>query len=338
MSQLIHINQEYSEWVQSICTRFRQFQIKTAMRVNAGRLEFNWELGRDIVELHAEKRYGEGVMKALSQDLINSLPGVGGLTPLDLYFCRRFYLLYSQLFAKFSQPEKKLHPVHRVEIADATGDFPINIFAIPWGHHKVIITAFESDPERAFFYAAKTVENSWSRSMLQNAISADLYATYGKAVNNFPTTMPLPAGDLANALIKDPLNLSFVALREKYHETQLKDALVRQIGKLLMELGRGFAYVGREYLLEIPEKEMSADLGQLSGYMSTANHILKTEQDNPTMGILICQKKNNLYAQYCLEGYNQPIAITAYKGIQILPENFNESLPTVQSILKPTQS
>lgn len=369
MSQLIHINKEYAAWVQTICTRFRQFQIKTAMRINAGRLEFNWELGREIVELHAEKRYGEGVIKSLSQDLINKLPGIGGLTPLDLYFCRRFYLLYSQMFAKFSQAEKKseakkfsqlekqLLPMHSIATEDTTGDFPVNIFAIPWGHHKVIISKFESDPERALFYAIKTIEHGWSRSMLQNAIAGDLFSTEGKAVNNFVATLPAPESDLACSLIKDPLNLSYIALRQSYKETQLKDALTMQIGRLLMELGRGFAYVGREYLLEIPDKEQSADLlfyntllhayvvvevkvttfesadlGQLSGYMSTINHILKTEYDNPTMGILVCQEKNNLYAQYCLEGYNHPIAITAYEGIKILPDNFNEALPIVKDM------
>ncbi len=357
MSQLIHIDKEYAGWIQTICTRFKQFQIKTAIRVNAGRLEFNWELGRDIVELHVEKRYGEGVIKALSQDLINNLPGVSGLTPIDLYYCRRFYLLYSQIFTKVSQVEKLLAPLHQLEMIDSTGEFPVNIFAIPWGHHKVIISKFESDPERALFYVTKTIENNWSRAMLQNAIASDLYAAYGKAINNFPQALPEPTGDLARELIKDPLNLSFVALREKYNETQLKDALIHHIGKLLMELGRGFAYMGREYLLEIPDKEQSvdllfyntllhayvvvevkmtefesADLGQLSGYMSTANHILKTEQDNPTIGILICQEKNNLFAQYCLEGYNQPIAITAYKGVKILPENFNQALPSVAEL------
>ncbi len=280
MSQLIHIDQEYAGWIQTICTRFKQFQIKTAIHINAARLEFNWDLGQDIVERHVEKRYGEGVMKALSQDLINNLPGVGGLTPIDLYFCRRFYLLYSQAFAKVSQVEKLssdgkpsqvgkiLPPLHQLTKTDTKEEFPIDIFAIPWGHHKVIISKFESDPERALFYAAKTIENSWSRAMLQNAIAADLYATYGKAINNFPKVLPEPTGDLAHELIKDPLNLSFVALREKYNEKQLKDAIVHHIGKLLMELGRGFAYMGREYLLEIPDKEQSADLTGTDKYSS----------------------------------------------------------------------
>lgn len=169
--------------------------------------------------------------------------------------------------------------------------------------------------------------------------------------------MPLPAGDLAKELFHDPINLSFVRLKAKYDEDTLKQALVRHVNQLLLTLGSGFAYMGREYLLSVVGKEQfsdllfyntrlhayvvvevkvtefeSADLGQLSGYMSLVNHILKTDLDQPTMGLLICRNKNNIFAQYCLEGYNQPIAITAYEGVQILPENFNDTLPSIAEL------
>ena len=239
---------------------------------------------------------------------------------------------------------------------------PLNIFAIPWGHHKVIIDRFENEPQKALFYATKTLEHSWSRATLLNMIGEEgkangLYERQGKAVNNFPSTMPLPTGDLACELINDPLNLSFVKLRESYNEQSLKDALVRHVNQLLMTIGSGFAYMGREYLLSVAGKEQFSDLlfyntrlhayvvvevkvsefessylGQLSGYMSIVNHVLKTEIDQPTIGILICRSKNNIFAQYCLEGYNQPIAITAYEGIQILPDNFNDTLPSIDEL------
>ncbi len=332
--------------------------------------------------MHVEKRYGDGVINALSRDLRALLPEATGLTPVNLYYCKRFYLLYTQIFEKVPQAEEKslpsskndtetghlqklpqfeeiIKPLHAIVTNSA---LPLNLFAIPWGHHKVLIDRFESEPQKALFYATKTLEHSWSRATLLNMMGDKgkdngLYERQGKAVNNFPTTMPLPTGDLARELINDPLNLSFVKLKATYDENNLKQALVRHVNQLLMTLGSGFAYMGKEYLLSVAGKEQFSDLlfyntrlhayvvvevkvtefessylGQLSGYMSLVNHILKTDIDQPTVGLLICRNKNNVFAQYCLEGYNQPIAITAYEGIQILPDNFNETLPSIEDL------
>lgn len=373
---------EYKKWVEAIETRFRQQQIKAAMHINSDKIEFYWSLGRDICEMHVEKRYGDGVINALSRDLRALLPEATGLTPVNLYYCKRFYLLYTQIFGKVPQTEEKslpssksdtetghlqklpqfeeiIKPLHAIV---TNSSLPLNLFAIPWGHHKVLIDRFESEPQKALFYAAKTLEHSWSRATLLNMMGDKgkdngLYERQGKAVNNFPTTMPLPTGDLARELINDPLNLSFVKLKATYDEDNLKQALVRHVNQLLMTLGSGFAYMGKEYLLSVAGKEQFSDLlfyntrlhayvvvevkvtefessylGQLSGYMSLVNHILKTDIDQPTIGLLICRNKNNVFAQYCLEGYNQPIAITAYEGIQILPDNFNETLPSIEDL------
>ena len=190
-----------------------------------------------------------------------------------------------------------------------------------------------------------------------------LYERQGNAVNNFPATMMAPSGDLAKELINDPINLSFVKLKEKLSEGNLKKAMVRHVNELLLALGSGFAYMGKEYLLTVAGKEQfsdllfyntrihayvvvevkitefeSSDLGQLSGYMSLVNHILKTDIDNPTIGLLICRSKNNMYAQYCLEGYTQPIAVTAYEGVEILPANFNDSLPSIEDLKNETNT
>lgn len=373
---------EYKKWVEAIETRFRQQQIKAAMHINSDKIEFYWSLGRDICEMHIEKRYGDGVINALSRDLRALLPEATGLTPVNLYYCKRSYLLYTQIFGKVPQTEEKslpssksdtetghlqklpqfeeiIKPLHAIE---TNSSLPLNLFAIPWGHHKVLIDRFESEPQKALFYAAKTLEHSWSRATLLNMMGDrgkdnGLYERQGKAVNNFPTTMPLPTGDLARELINDPLNLSFVKLKATYDEDNLKQALVRHVNQLLMTLGSGFAYMGKEYLLSVAGKEQFSDLlfyntrlhayvvvevkvtefessylGQLSGYMSLVNHILKTDIDQPTIGLLVCRNKNNVFAQYCLEGYNQPIAITAYEGIQILPDNFNETLPSIEDL------
>lgn len=371
---------EYKQWVHIIEERFHHQQIKAAIHINSDKIEFYWSLGHDICEMHIEQRYGDAVIQVLSRDLQRIIPEAKGLTPGGLYYCKRFYLLYSQLFKKVPQvgelsaskategdvvqivPQvgEIFKPLHRV--LDNQDGMPLNIFAIPWGHHKVLIDRFENEPQKALFYAAKILEHSWSRATLVNMMgdkgeSNGLYERQGKAVSNFPTTMPLPTSDLAKELFHDPINLSFVRLKPKYDEDTLKQALVHHVNQLLLTLGSGFAYMGREYLLSVAGKEQFSDLlfyntrlhayvvvevkvtefesaylGQLSGYMSLVNHVLKTDLDQPTMGLLICRNKNDIFAQYCLEGYNQPIAITAYEGVQILPENFNDTLPSIAEL------
>ncbi len=353
---------EYKKWVSDIGVRFRQQQIKSAIHVNSDKIEFYWSLGRDISEMQIEKRYGKSVMEILSKDLRAIIPDAMGLTPGNLYYCKRFYVLYNQVFEIFPQLGEKFEPMHRID--EKIVNLPVNIFAIPWGHHKVIIDYYENEPSKALFYAGKTLEHSWSRATLLNmmgdkGMNNGLYEKLGKSVNNFPKTLPLPSGALANELIKDPINLSFVKLKADYDEATLKQALVRHVNELLLSLGSGFAYMGQEYLLSVAGKEQFSDLlfyntrlhayvvvevkvtefessylGQLSGYMSLVNHILKTDIDQPTMGLLICRSKNNVFAQYCLEGYNQPIGITAYEGVQILPENFNDILPSIDQLEK----
>ena len=373
---------EYKQWIGNIERRFRQQQIKAAVQVNSSKIEFYWSLGRDICEMHVEERWGESVIKQLSEDLRLAIDEAKGLTPGNLYYCKRFYSLYNQLFEKVPQvgeifrdrQEKGIVPAEKQIVPQLVEIFkpqhtvtensllPLNIFAIPWGHHRAILDRYESEPMKALFYAAKTLEHSWSRVVLENMMGDKgkgngLYERQGKAVNNFPTTMPYPTGDLAAEMISDPLNMSFLKLKAKYDEHTLKQALIRHVNDLLMSLGTGFAYIRNEYLLSVAGKEQFSDLlfyntklhayvvvevkvtefessylGQLSGYMSLVNHILKDDIDRPTIGLLICRSKNNVFAQYCLEGYNQPIAITAYEGIQILPENFNDTLPSIEEL------
>ena len=380
--QLAITDPEYKQWISNIEKRFRQQQIKAAVQVNSSKIEFYWSLGRDICEMHVEERWGESVIKQLSEDLRLAIDEAKGLTPGNLYYCKRFYSLYNQLFEKVPQVGEIFHHSLKnetqrseLQIVPQVGEIfkplhaitenrmlPLNIFAIPWGHHKIILDRYESEPKKALFYAAKTLEHSWSRAVLENMMGDKgkdngLYERQGKAVNNFPTTMPYPTGDLAAEIISDPLNMSFLKLKTKYDEYTLKQALIRHVNDLLMSLGTGFAYIRNEYLLSVAGKEQFSDLlfyntklhayvvvevkvtefessylGQLSGYMSLVNHILKDEIDRPTIGLLICRSKNNVFAQYCLEGYNQPIAITAYEGIQILPENFNDTLPSIEEL------
>ena len=374
MSKLIHINNEYAEWVKSLSLRFRQSQVKAAVKVNSEMLKFYWSLGKDIVERDMENKYGSGFFKNLSLDLKDEFPDVKGFSPTNLGYIKRFYLLYSnafdfhpQLGGKFAQTvDSENYPqvegnskhaiVQNVEdgiMAKACHD----IFSTPWGHHKLLIDKFLKAPEKAIFYVHKTVENGWSRAVLDNVIDTMLYEREGKAVTNFQSALPAPLSDLAQELTRDPYLFDYTQLRGKYAETELKDALMTNVQKLLLELGNGFAFMGREYRMVVGGEEFFCDmlfynthihsyviaeiktqkfepsfLGQLSGYVSFANHILKREGDNDTIGLLICKSKNEVMARYALEGYNQPLGISEYELSKVFPENFKSSLPSIEDI------
>lgn len=231
------------------------------------------------------------------------------------------------------------------------------VFCIPWGHIKVILDKCKDDKDKAMFYVKKTLDNYWSRAVLLSFLDTDLYERQGKAVSNFALTLPETQSDLAQAITRDPYNFDFLAIREKYDEKELKDALMDNIGKFLLELGNGFAFVGREVRLEIGETEEfvdmlfyniklhcyvvvevkveefnTRDMGQLGTYMVTVNHHLKGENDGPTLGLIICKSKDNVKAQYALEASSQPMGISAYDINTFLPEDYKSSLPTIEEI------
>ena len=215
-----------------------------------------------------------------------------------------------------------------------------DLFSVPWGHHRYIIDKCSDESDKALFYVRQTLENGWSRDMLLNMLGTDLYERSGKAQTNFKSTLLNTDSDLAQEITRDPYNFSFTKLRGKYNERALKDALLTNITNFLLELGTGFAYVGKEYRLQIAEKRKNlsicsfynlklscyvvvevkigefdfADVGQLGGYVVACNHLLRKEgRDNPTIGLLICKQKSNTLAQYALESSSQPLGISEYE-------------------------
>lgn len=323
-------------------------QIKAATKVNREMLMFYWSLGKDIVELKSENKWGSGFLKNLSQDLTAALPNQHSFSPTNLGYMRRFYLLYMKICPQVGEKsdDEKIRP--------QLGD---KLFSIPWGHHKYIIDKCGDNPEKALFYVNKILENNWSRAVLLNWLSTDLYERKGKAITNFSNQLTVPQGDLAQEMTKDPYNFDFLTLTEGYNEKELKDALEENIVKFLLELGSGFAFVGREYRLIIGETEKFLDLlfyniklhcyvvievktgrfdsdniGQLGTYVAATNHILKSEKDNPTIGLLICKEKDNVLAQYALESSSEPIGISEYELSKLYPANFRGSLPSIAEI------
>ena len=345
MSKLINPDSDYNLWISQLVERYRNCQIRATVKANEELLRFYWSTGEDIVKKKAESRWGESVIISISQDLTSALPGIKGLSPTNLGYAKRFYSLYSQLDTFYPQLVGKTEYEQLKTI----------IFRIPWGHQRYLIDKFYNNPKRAFYYVRLTLENGWSRAVLLNAIDMDLKEPEGKAVTNFSLT--LPEGDLAQEMTKDPYLFDFAALTKPYKEEELKLALMKNIEQFLLELGTGFAFMGREYRLVVGSTEQfidmlfyntrlrcyvvievkaikfqPGDVGQLGTYVSAVNHILKTPADNPTIGLLICKTKDNVLAQYALESSSQPIGISEYELSKMYPADFKSTLPSIEDI------
>lgn len=334
---------EYAAWLTELKSRYRQQQLKAAVKVNRAMLEFYWELGRDLTERQFENSYGSNFYQRLSKDLQRELPDAKGFSATNLKYVKYFYALYS------------VPNANRQQLAD---DLSFDdLFSIPWGHQMQIINRCEKNPTKAIFYLQQVIKFNWSRSMLMNFLDTNLYEREGKAISNFNVTLSLPQGDLAQAITKDPYNFTFLTLEKDYHEKELKSALIGNITKFLLELGSGFAYMGKEYRLDVGGSDQfldllfynvnlrcyvvievktndftPADLGQLGTYVVAVNHILKKPDENPTLGILICKSKNNILAQYALESSNVPIGVSEYELAKLYPADFKSSLPTIEEI------
>ena len=367
-------DKEYLEWIKDLGTRFRRNQIKAAVKVNEEMLRFYWELGHDIVERDAENHYGSRFFSILSHDLKEATSTTSGLSERNIRYAKDFYLLYSQEVGILQQPAAKsdLEDVTKDEeklqqpaaksndtiLPQFVEHIKSEIFSVPWGHHMLLIDKCKNAPQKALFFVHQTMQNGWSRNMLLNFLDTDLYERQGKALTNFSRTLPDETSDLAQELTKDPYDFAFTGITGKYNERLLKDKLLNNITQFLVELGTGFAYVGKEYRLQIGDTENFIDLlfynlnlscyvvievkigkfefadaGQLGGYVVACNHILKKEgRDNPTIGILICKEKDSLVAQYALEASNQPLGISEYELAKLYPEKVEGTIPTIEEI------
>lgn len=351
MKSITILDSNYKDWIKELSLRYRKSQIKAAVKVNREMLSFYWSVGKDITEKEYDNKYGSAFYKNLSVDLIAELPNVEGLSERNLRYMKSFYTLYSSCMKTLPQSvaksENEILPQLVAELS-----------SVPWGHHRLIIDKCKGNVEMALFYVRKVNQEGWSRDMLLNFISTDLYERQGKSLSNFNNTLPSVMSDLAQEITRDPYNFAFTGITGKYNESLLKKALVKNVTQFLLELGTGFAYVGKEHRLQIDTKEKFIDLlfynlnlscycaievkigefdfqdmGQIQGYVVAVNHLLRKEgRDNPTIGILICKSKNNTLAQYALEGTTQPIAISEYDLQRLYPEKVEGTIPTIAEI------
>ena len=245
------LDKEYLQWVKELCKRYRQSQIKAAVKVNTEMLKFYWELGRDIVALKAETRWGSKFFKNLSRDLKEANPSATCFSPKNLFYMKNFYCMYFSYIEIGQQVADQLErnailpqsgaKNSRNEIGQQLADqLEKDIFSTPWGHHMLLIDKFLTKPQKALFYMHQTVLNGWSRNVLHNFIDSSLYERQGKALSNFHRTLPDADSDLAQEITKDPYNFAFTGLTKPYNERILKDALLNNITKFLTELGTGY--------------------------------------------------------------------------------------------------
>lgn len=365
-------NEQYISWISDLKHKIQQSQIKAAIQVNSALIEMYWDLGKEISERSFENTYGSGFLRQLSNDLLNEFPEIKGFSLSNIKYIKTFYLFYNQNITKSQQLvgefkiddnsnlqqvggefEKIENNPNRQQLV---GEFPQKLFLIPWGHHIQIFTKCKNVTE-ALFYINKTIENGWSRAILLNMISANLYQSQGKATTNFSKTLPDYDSELVKQTLKDPYIFDFLNITENFKERELENALIDNIQKFLIELGNGFAFVGKQVEMKVGNQSFFLDLlfyhiklkryvvielksgefepehaGKLNFYVTSVDKQLRDENDNATVGLIICKTKDDIIAEYSLTDLHKPLGISSYELRKILPDNFKSSLPSIEEI------
>ena len=255
MKELVSI--EYKVWLESLKNKFRSSQIKASIKVNTTLLEFYWDLGEQIVEKQQEYKWGSGFLEKLSRDLSAEFPDVKGFSYTNVKNIRQWFVFWQQLVGELKTT--KSQQLVGESSVDKTKQIVSQIFMIPWGHNIAIIQKCKNIDE-AIYYVQNTLKNGISRSVLVHQIESNLYERNGKALTNFENTLPPIQSDLAKEITKDPYIFDFVTLTQDYQEKELEDALTQNITNFLLELGSGFAFVGRQYKLIVGGDEFKIDL------------------------------------------------------------------------------
>lgn len=342
----------YHHWINDLKLKFQQAQIKASVKVNSTLLEYYWELGADIVEKQKNTTWGSGFLRQLSADLMTEFPSVKGFSERNLKFIRQWYLFYCNAIPKQSvsvseaQEQKGKQAVSQLDL----------LFRVPWGHNIRIVQQAK-DVQEALFYVQKTSEHNWSRDVLSMQIKSKLFEREGKAINNFDVHLPKPQSDLAKQIVKDPFNFEFLTLTQDFQEAELERGLVTHITQFLLELGQGFAYVGKQVKLSVEDDDFYLDLlfyhlklrcyvvielkavafkpefaGKLNFYLSAVDEQIKHPTDNPTIGILLCKSKKKTIVEYALRNMETPMGVSEYQITHALPEQFKSVLPSVEEI------
>lgn len=376
-SQNFHIDKDYVEWLEKLKSRYKKAQIKSAVKVNSEQLLFNWQLGRDLVLRRAEEHWGSGVVEQVSLDLKAAFPKAKGFSTTNLWNMKKWYLFYSsnhtneklqQLVGELQQADSKndtrLHQlggeIQEMDYANKDGlAFPLPFSFVPWGHHIQIITKCK-DIDEALFYLNQTIQEGWSRNTLDNCLRSDQYHSHGGAISNFTDYLSLEQSRLAQEITKDTYDFGFIELPKQYAEEELEDELEKNITRFLLELGTGFAFIGRQKEIIVAGKTRRIDMlfyhirlrayvvcelkakafepefaGKLNFYVNAVDELLKTDDDNPTIGLLICKDKNQTEVKWAFKGISTPMGVATYDNVRI--KQIREALPSEEELSRQIQ-
>jgi predicted nuclease of restriction endonuclease-like (RecB) superfamily len=324
---------DYTQLLDQIKHDIQQSQLRAALAVNRELILLYWRIGKELAERTNREGWGSKTISSFAKDLSCAFPNLSGFSARNMAYMRKFAETYPD-----------------INCAAAA--------QIPWGHNMVIMDKVQNNDER-LFYVQKCLDSGWSRSVLTMWIESQLYARQGKAITNFKATLPDVHSDLAQQTLKDPYNFSFLMLSEKAREQEVEQGLINHIQNFLLELGKGFAFLGRQYHIEISNKDFYIDLlfyhitlrcfivvelkagefepkdaGQLNFYLTAVDKTLKGKDDNPTIGLLVAKTKDNLIAEYALQDIKKPMGIAGYTTelIASLPKELKSSLPTIEEI------
>ena len=350
----VQIDSDYAQWLNEIKSRYRSAQIKAAVKVNSEQLLFNWQLGRDLVTRKAEEQWGSGVVEQLSMDLQAAFPESKGFSTTNLWYMKQWYEFFSTQDAL-----EKLHQlggeISESQIVPSNGaKFPVIFSFVPWRHHIEILSKCKSIDE-ALFYVKMTIKEGWSRNTLMNCIKGHYYENLGGAITNFADKLPSPQSELAQAITKDTYDFGFISLEDGYKEEALETELEKQLTRFLLELGTGFAYMGRQKQLIIAGKTRKLDMlffhiplncyvvvelkavpfqpefaGKLNFYVNAVDDLIKTPSQNPTIGLLICSNKDETEVQYAFNGITTPMGVASYDNVQV--KKLQEQLPSIEEL------
>lgn len=325
----VHLDTDYTQWLVELKERYRSAQVKAAVKVNAEKLLFNWQLGRDLVQKKAEERWGSGVVEQVSLDLRNEFPNEKGFSARNLYFMKQWFLFYTE----GENHEKLKQPVSVL---------PHIFTLIPWGHHIAILQHSQTI-EEALFYIRYTIENSISREILQRVMKKDDLFHRQPALNNFTKVMTPNQTALAQEIVRENYDFSFATVKHpSYDEQELENALYANITDMLLELGNGFAFLGRQREIRYGQNSRKIDLlfyhirlrcyvvvelkarafepehvGKLNFYVNMVDATLRQPDENPTIGLLICSDMDKSEVQWSFQGINTPIGVATYNGIKV---------------------
>jgi predicted nuclease of restriction endonuclease-like (RecB) superfamily len=361
--------QHYADLLNTIKARIRQTQTRAVSAANREMLVLYWDIGRIIIQQQDREGWGAGVLRRLSKDLHNELPNVKGFSERNLKLMTQFYREYPLLFSIRQQGVAQL-PELRKDISAKRGQSGKSmsekewenvqqlVAQLPWGHNILLISKVKDFPTR-LWYMEKTIEQGWGRNVLNVMIDNRVHERQGKAVTNFPKTLPQPQSDLAQETIKDPYVFDFLSLRDQYNERVLEQGLIDHVQKFLIELGAGFAFVGRQVHLEVGEEDFYVDLlfyhlrlrcfvvidlkvkefipefaGKMNFYLSAVDELLRHPDDKPSIGLILCKSRNKVVAEYALRDIRKPVGISGYvtRLTESLPKKLKGLLPSPEEI------